>query len=111
MRTPFIACLLIFLAGCRGPDSAGLQAVNDAYRAAWLARDSAAVLRLFAADAVLLPHHGDVVSTTACSASSPYRAKPSTTTARAASVTTPHQPASAPDSSGGSSPRHSAQQI
>jgi uncharacterized protein (TIGR02246 family) len=33
--------------------------VNEAYRAAWLAGDSAAVLRLFAPDAVLLPHHGD----------------------------------------------------
>ena len=36
-----------------------LKAVNDAYQAAWLAADSAAVLRLFAPDAVLLPHHGD----------------------------------------------------
>lgn len=36
-----------------------LRAVNNAYRTAWLAGDSAAVLRLFAADAVLLPHHGD----------------------------------------------------
>lgn len=36
-----------------------LKAVNDAYRAAWLAGDSAAVLRLFAPGAVLLPHHGD----------------------------------------------------
>jgi uncharacterized protein (TIGR02246 family) len=36
-----------------------LRAVNHAYRAAWLAGDSAAVLRLFAPDAVLLPHHGD----------------------------------------------------
>ena len=36
-----------------------LRAVNEAYRAAWLAGDSAAVLRLFAPDAVLLPHHGD----------------------------------------------------
>jgi uncharacterized protein (TIGR02246 family) len=36
-----------------------LKAVNDAYRDAWLAGDSAAVLRLFTADAVLLPHHGD----------------------------------------------------
>jgi uncharacterized protein (TIGR02246 family) len=40
-------------------DLAGLRAVNDAYRAAWLAGDSAALLDLFAADAVLLPHHGD----------------------------------------------------
>ena len=36
-----------------------LRAVNEAYRVAWLAGDSAAVLRLFAPDAVLLPHHGD----------------------------------------------------
>lgn len=48
--------------GGRGSDDAEvhpLRAVNDAYRAAWLAGDSAAVLRLFAPDAVLLPHHGD----------------------------------------------------
>ena len=38
---------------------ARVQAVNDAYRAGWLAADSAAVLRLFSSDAVLLPHHGD----------------------------------------------------
>ena len=36
-----------------------LKAVNDTYRAAWLAGDSAAVPRLFTPDAVLLPHHGD----------------------------------------------------
>jgi uncharacterized protein (TIGR02246 family) len=36
-----------------------LRAVNDRYRNAWLAGDSAAVLRLFAPDAVLLLHHGD----------------------------------------------------
>ena len=43
-----------------GPaDLSDLRAVNDAYRVAWLAGDSAAVLRLFAPDAVLLPHHGD----------------------------------------------------
>lgn len=40
-------------------DLSRLRAVNDAYRAAWLAGDSAAVLRLFAPGAVLLPHHGD----------------------------------------------------
>ena len=40
-------------------DQSRLKAVNDAYRAAWLAGDSAAVLRLFAPGAVLLPHHGD----------------------------------------------------
>ena len=36
-----------------------LRAVNDSYRHAWLAGDSAAVLRLFTPGAVLLPHHGD----------------------------------------------------
>ena len=40
-------------------DLTRLRAVNDAYRAAWLAGDSAAVLRLFHPGAVLLPHHGD----------------------------------------------------
>jgi len=40
-------------------ERARLTAVNEAYRAAWLAGDSAAVLRLFAPAAVLLPHHGD----------------------------------------------------
>jgi uncharacterized protein (TIGR02246 family) len=42
-----------------GEELARLRAVNDAYRAAWLAGDSAGVLRLFTPDAVLLPHHGD----------------------------------------------------
>ena len=60
--------ILPLLAACGARDAApsadgdGLQrlrAVNDAYRAAWLAGDSAGVLRLFTADAVLLPHHGD----------------------------------------------------
>jgi uncharacterized protein (TIGR02246 family) len=41
------------------PEHARLRAVNEAYRAAWLRGDSAAVLRLFVAEAVLLPHHGD----------------------------------------------------
>jgi uncharacterized protein (TIGR02246 family) len=36
-----------------------VTAVNDAYRSGWLAGDSAAILRLFSSDAVLLPHHGD----------------------------------------------------
>jgi uncharacterized protein (TIGR02246 family) len=40
-------------------DVRSLRAVNEAYRVAWLAGGSAAVLRLFAPDAVLLPHHGD----------------------------------------------------
>ena len=58
--------LLVLLLACRTAGGTGfdadvlrLRAVNDAYRAAWLAGDSAAVLRLFAPDAVLLPHHGD----------------------------------------------------
>jgi uncharacterized protein (TIGR02246 family) len=42
----------------RGAELDRLKAVNNAYRTAWLAGDSAAVLRLFAPDAVLLPHHG-----------------------------------------------------
>jgi len=47
--------------GGQGPDAevGRLKAVNNAYQAAWLAGDSAAVLRLFAPGAVLLPHHGD----------------------------------------------------
>jgi uncharacterized protein (TIGR02246 family) len=50
----------LLLAGCGAPDALhDLRAVNDTYRSAWLAGDSAAVLRLFAPDAVLLPHHGD----------------------------------------------------
>jgi uncharacterized protein (TIGR02246 family) len=63
------ACMLMIAVSiaCRSSasreDSAGdvrsLGAVNDAYRTAWLAGDSAAVLRLFSPDAVLLPHHGD----------------------------------------------------
>jgi uncharacterized protein (TIGR02246 family) len=66
---PRPACLLMVAlsiacrSGVAREDSAGdvrsLRAVNEAYRAAWLAGDSAAVLRLFAPDAVLLPHHGD----------------------------------------------------
>lgn len=64
LRGPII---LIAALACRPPQSpaasdaasAELRAVNDGYRAAWLAGDSAAVLRLFAPDAVLLPHHGD----------------------------------------------------
>jgi uncharacterized protein (TIGR02246 family) len=55
---PIILALALAACGSRaGVDE--LRAVNDAYRAAWLAGDSAGVLRLFAPDAVLLPHHGD----------------------------------------------------
>jgi uncharacterized protein (TIGR02246 family) len=58
---------LLLLVACRpggepsppAAELARLEAVNTAYRDAWLAGDSAAVLRLFAPDAVLLPHHGD----------------------------------------------------
>ena len=56
------ACMFMIAVSiaCRsGADGRSLRAVNDAYRDAWLAGDSAAVLRLFAANAVLLPHHGD----------------------------------------------------
>lgn len=59
--------LFVMLAACHSdvggenPDADldRLKAVNDAYEAAWLAGDSAAVLRMFEPDAVLLPHHGD----------------------------------------------------
>jgi uncharacterized protein (TIGR02246 family) len=59
--------LLTLLVACQphpgeqNPDTelGRLKAVNNAYQAAWLAGDSAAVLRLFAREAVLLPHHGD----------------------------------------------------
>jgi uncharacterized protein (TIGR02246 family) len=46
-------------AGQPAPAPAELRAVAEAYRDGWLTGDSAAVLRLFAPDAVLLPHHGD----------------------------------------------------
>lgn len=39
-------------------DVAAITAVGKAYEAAWLAGDSAGVMRLFTPDAVLLPHHG-----------------------------------------------------
>lgn len=68
-RVPRTACLVTLLltlacgSGVSRRDSAAdvpsLRAINESYRAAWLAGDSAAVLRLFAPDAVLLPHHGD----------------------------------------------------
>ena len=59
--------LALFAAACgpgaeapdAAPELARLRAVNDAYRTAWLAGDSAGVLRLFTPEAVLLPHHGD----------------------------------------------------
>lgn len=67
LRRHLFVPLVALLVACESPgDGASdpaelnrLRAVNDAYRAGWLAGDSAAVLRLFAADAVLLPHHGD----------------------------------------------------
>ena len=39
-------------------DVEALRAVHDAYRRAWLANDAEGVMRLFAPEAVLLPHHG-----------------------------------------------------
>jgi uncharacterized protein (TIGR02246 family) len=39
-------------------DSRTVRAVLEQYRKAWLANDENAVLRLFTADAVLMPHHG-----------------------------------------------------
>jgi len=67
MRCLSHLCLLILLTACqsqvgsRSPaaELSRLKAVNHAYRTAWLAGDSAAVLRLFASGAILLPHHGD----------------------------------------------------
>jgi uncharacterized protein (TIGR02246 family) len=46
--------------GARSADAdvQALRTVNDAYRRAWLANDSEGVMRLFAPDAVLMPHHG-----------------------------------------------------
>lgn len=67
MRARICLFVLVVLAACQSRASGQspeaqlgrLKAVNEAYRAAWLAGDSAGVLRLFAPDAVLLPHHGD----------------------------------------------------
>jgi uncharacterized protein (TIGR02246 family) len=39
-------------------DQAKIRAVVEAYRSAWLANDPEGVLRVFAEDAVLMPHHG-----------------------------------------------------
>jgi uncharacterized protein (TIGR02246 family) len=39
-------------------DQAKVRGILEAYRSAWLANDADAVLRLFAEDAVLMPHHG-----------------------------------------------------
>ena len=62
-----IAAALILLVGSANAGEAGaitpadrkaIQAVNDAYRQAWLAGDPEGVRHLFTEDAVLLPHHG-----------------------------------------------------
>ena len=39
-------------------DVQAIRSVHDAYRRAWLANDVEGVMRLFAPEAVLLPHHG-----------------------------------------------------
>jgi uncharacterized protein (TIGR02246 family) len=44
--------------GIPAADEAKIRAVLESYRKAWLAGDAEGVLRLFAKDAVLLPHHG-----------------------------------------------------
>jgi uncharacterized protein (TIGR02246 family) len=54
-----LACRTTRNAGSSAAEFADLRSVNEAYRAAWLEGDSAAVLRLFTSSAVLLPHHGD----------------------------------------------------
>jgi uncharacterized protein (TIGR02246 family) len=44
--------------GIPAADQAKIRAILESYRRAWLAGDAEGVLRLFAKDAVLLPHHG-----------------------------------------------------
>ena len=39
-------------------EARALREVHEAYRRAWLANDTEGVMRLFAPDAVLMPHHG-----------------------------------------------------
>jgi uncharacterized protein (TIGR02246 family) len=39
-------------------DLEAIRALHEAYRAAWLANDSAAVMKTLTEDAVLMPHHG-----------------------------------------------------
>jgi uncharacterized protein (TIGR02246 family) len=39
-------------------DAEAVRALHEAYRRAWLANDAEGVMRLFAPEAVLLPHHG-----------------------------------------------------
>ncbi|HYC31869.1 MAG TPA: nuclear transport factor 2 family protein [Gemmatimonadales bacterium] len=53
------AVLALAVAACGTPPDDDLRAVVRDYRDGWLRGDSAAVLELFAPDAVLLPHHGD----------------------------------------------------
>jgi uncharacterized protein (TIGR02246 family) len=63
---PVAAALILLVGSARAADAVPLssadreavQAVNDAYRKAWLANDAEGVRRLFTDDAVLLPHHG-----------------------------------------------------
>ncbi|MCI0353097.1 MAG: nuclear transport factor 2 family protein [Acidobacteriales bacterium] len=40
-------------------DVAAIEAVHQAYRQAWLRNDKNGVLKLFAENAVIMPHHGD----------------------------------------------------
>jgi uncharacterized protein (TIGR02246 family) len=63
---PIAAALILLVGSANATDSTpispadkqAVQAVNDAYRKAWLANDAEGVRRLFTDDAVLLPHHG-----------------------------------------------------
>ncbi|RPH69151.1 MAG: SgcJ/EcaC family oxidoreductase [Myxococcaceae bacterium] len=63
-RTCVAAALVLELAcahgGVRRPEveTRALREVHEAYRRAWLASDTEGVMRLFAPDAVLMPHHG-----------------------------------------------------
>ncbi len=44
--------------GLTAADRDAIKQVKDSYRKAWLAGDAEGVRRLFAAEAVLMPHHG-----------------------------------------------------
>jgi uncharacterized protein (TIGR02246 family) len=64
-RTCLAAAVVLTMACAHGgparppeDETRALREVHEAYRRAWLASDTEGVMRLFAADAVLMPHHG-----------------------------------------------------
>ncbi len=64
-RTCLAGALLLAMACAHGgparppeDETRRLREVHEAYRRAWLASDTEGVMRLFAPDAVLMPHHG-----------------------------------------------------